>query len=703
MPAPTPPAAAAAAPKPSRPLETQRRPVTSEYHGTRVVDDYQWLEAPKDADVERWIDDQNRRTRAYFDALPGRKVIRDRIAGIFNAVSGAWFDLRQEGGRLFVMKWQPPKQQPYLVTLKSPDDPASERTLVDPNVLDPKSRTVIDWYIPSPDGKKVAVSLSEGGTENGTVHVYDAETGKETGDVVTYASSGTAGGSLSWSGDGKGFHYTRHPHSGERPAGDMGFFQQVYFHKLGTKQAEDQYAIGKDFPRIAEVHLETSDDGRFVLASVQNGDGGEYWHYLRNDKGAWARFADLPDKVLGGSFGPDQKLYLLSRKDAPRGKIIRLDPAKPDLAKAEVIVPESDVTVQRFEPTRARLFVVDLAGGPSQVRVFDLKGKQAGSVPLLPVSTVHGVTRLANDDVLFSNASYTEPTAWYRYGAKDGKVTKTALASSAPVSFADAEVLRETCTSKDGTKVPINILRKKGAKLDGSGSAVLTGYGGYGVSNQPGLRPLARLILDRGGSYAVANLRGGGEFGEAWHLGGNLTKKQNVFDDFYACAKHLVDSGVTRPERLGIMGGSNGGLLMGAALTQHPEMYRAVVSFVGIYDMLRVELTPNGAFNVTEFGTVKDPEQFKALLAYSPLHNVKDGVKYPAVLFPTGSNDPRVDPWQSRKMVARLQAATTGGPVLLRATGGGHGGDTPLDEEIEEAADTYSFLFHELGLEGAGK
>jgi prolyl oligopeptidase len=486
----------------------------------------------------------------------------------------------------------------------------------------------------------------------------------------------------------------------------MGFFQQVYFHKLGAKEAEDRYEIGKDFVRIAENFLETSDDGKHVLLSVQNGDGGEYWQYLRDDRGRWTKVADLPDKVVQASFGQDNKLYLLSRKDAPRGKILRLDPARPELAKAEVLVPESDVTIKSYVATKGRLYVVDLAGGPSQVRVFDLKGKRLGDIPILPVSAVFGVEPLQRngDDVLFLNTSYTEPPAWYTYAAKDGRIKKTALASTAPVSFADAEVARETCTSKDGTKVPINILRRKGMRLDGSSPALLGGYGGYGSSQQPGMRPLARLVLDRGGSFAIANIRGGGEFGEEWHRQGNLTRKQNVFDDFHACSKYLVDSGHTRPERLAIIGGSNGGLLMGAALTQHPEMVRAVISYVGIYDMLRVELTPNGAFNVTEFGTVKDPEQFKALYAYSPYHRVKDGVKYPAVFFLTGADDPRVDPWHSRKMTARLQAATAGGEVLLRATSGGHGGDTPLDEEIEQAADVYTFLFNELGVaEPAGK
>jgi prolyl oligopeptidase len=697
--APAPPAPGGGAQKPSRYPATAKRPVTNEYHGTRVVDDYQWLESTTDPEVQRWIGEQARRTRAHLDAIAGRKGVRDGVARILQSIPANWFSLEYKGGRLFALKFQPPKQQPFLVLLKSPDDPASERVLVDPVAFDAKGRTSIDWYVPSLDGKKVAVSLSDGGTENGTVHVFDVDTGKDLGDSVPYANTGTAGGALTWTGDGKGFYYTRHPHPGERPAADMGFYQQIYFHKLGTKASDDVYSLGKDFVRIAESFLATSENGKFVLASVQNGDGGEWWQWVLDDKGRWTKFADLSDQVVHAEFGADNKLYLLSRKDAPRGKILRIDPAKPDLAKAEALVPEGEATIEGYEATRGRLFVTELYGGPSQLRVLDLKGKAIGQVPTLPVSSVQQVVHLAGDDVLFRNQSYTEPPAWYAYRAQGGKVTKTALATTLPVSFADAEVVREMCTSKDGTKVPVSILRRKGAPLDGSSPALLTAYGGYGVSLTPGPNPLGRLWLDRGGVFAVANLRGGGEFGEAWHRGGNLTKKQNVFDDFYACAKLLVDAKYTKPDRLAIIGGSNGGLLMGAALTQHPEMYRAVVSFVGIYDMLRVELTPNGAFNVTEYGSVKDPEQWKALRAYSPYHNVKDGVAYPAVFFLTGANDPRVDPFHSRKMAARLQAATTGGVVLLRpAEGTGHGMGTPLDDRIEEMTDVYTFLFNELGM-----
>jgi prolyl oligopeptidase len=298
--------------------------------------------------------------------------------------------------------------------------------------------------------------------------------------------------------------------------------------------------------------------------------------------------------------------------------------------------------------------------------------------------------------------SYTEPAAWFRIPAGKTEPVKTALVNNSPVSFADIEVTREFATSKDGTKVPLNIVRRKGTPKDGNNPTLLYAYGGYGLSQQPNFDFTRRVWFDRGGVYVVANIRGGGEFGEEWHKAGNLTKKQNVFDDFAASAEYLTKEKWTRPEKLSILGGSNGGLLMGAMITQHPDLFRAVISAVGIYDMLRVELAPNGAFNVTEFGTVKDPDQFKALYAYSPYHHVTDGTKYPSILMMTGANDGRVAPYHSRKMIARLDAANKStAPILLRTTtSAGHGIGTALSERIKQLSDQYAFLFAQLEMKG---
>ena len=324
-------------------------------------------------------------------------------------------------------------------------------------------------------------------------------------------------------------------------------------------------------------------------------------------------------------------------------------------------------------------------------------------MPTLPVSAVGGLVRLEGDEILFHNESFIDPPAWYRYrpaaaGGRD-EVAKTALAVTPAVDMSGVEVAREFAVSKDGTRVPINLITRKGARRAGRNPTVLSAYGGYGISLTPRFDARVAVWLEQGGVYAIANLRGGGEYGEAWHRAGNLTRKQNVFDDFTACARWLIDAKVTSPKKLAILGGSNGGLLMGAALTQHPELYGAVVSYVGIYDMLRVELSPNGAFNVTEFGTVKDPEHFKAMHAYSPYHHVVDKTRYPAVLLTTGENDPRVDPMQSRKMTARLQAATgSRAPVLLVTnTDAGHGAGS-RDQRIRQRVYMFAFLMDQLGM-----
>jgi prolyl oligopeptidase len=345
--------------------------------------------------------------------------------------------------------------------------------------------------------------------------------------------------------------------------------------------------------------------------------------------------------------------------------------------------------------------VQDEVGGPSRVRIFDHHGKQLGTLPAPPISSIDDVVHTTGDNILFRVSTYLTPSAWHKLDASTGTTSKTALVETSPINFDDCEVVREFATSKDGTRVPLNIIRRKGTKLDGTNPTILYGYGGYSVNLTPHFAgAMVRVWLDQGGVYAIANLRGGGEYGEEWHKAGNLTHKQNVFDDFIASVEHLIQQKYTSPQHLAILGGSNGGLLMGAALTQRPDLFRAVVSYVGIYDMLRVELDPNGAFNVTEFGTVKDPAQFKALYAYSPYHHVKDGTKYPAILFLTGENDHRVNPMQSRKMTARLQAANVSDhPILLRTTASaGHGIGTALNEQIEQTADVLSFLFDQLGI-----
>ena len=681
---------------------TAQKPVTETYHGVTVVDPYRWLENDAAPEVREWAAAQNAFTRRYLDAVPARPAIAKRVAELLRSQPPQRYDY-QFRKHLFALKLQPPRNQPTLVTLKASGALATERTVLDPATIDPTGRTAIDFFRASYDGRFAVVSLSKDGSEEGTAYVYEVATGKRLPDVVPGVMYPTAGGSVEWASDGRGFWYTRYPRGDERPAEERHFHQQIWFHALGTPPAADRYALGNDFPRIAETGLVGSRDGRHLLAIVRNGDGGEIAYHLRTPDGRWTQVADFTDGVKQAAFGDDGNLYAMSVTDAPLGRIIAIPLASPSLAKARVVVPETDRVAESVMPARSRLYVTYRDGGPSTVRMFALDGKPLGELPAAPVSDIRIAERLGGDDVLVRTMSYIDPSTVWRFEARRNRLVRTKLDGRYDFELTDATVVRDFAVSKDGTRVPVNIVHRKGLVRDGSHPVLLTGYGGYGISMRPYFSPLRRLWLDWGGIYAVANVRGGGEFGEPWHLAGNLTKKQNVFDDFAACARFLIERKYTRPERLAIIGGSNGGLLMGALLTQHPELVRAVVSKVGIYDALRWETQPNGAFNVTEFGSVKDPEQFRALHAYSPFQNAKDGVAYPAILFTAGDNDGRVAPHESRKMTARLQAATTSSrPILLRTeAAAGHGIGTALATRIEEEADVYAFLVGELGMQPA--
>lgn len=681
-------------------VPASREPVTNTYHEARVSDDYQWLESAAAANVREWTSRQNERTRSYYSQLPYRNGIADRLMKLRSEESARYFGLAEKKGVLFALRFKPPAQQPVMIRLESLDSPGNARVIFDPNKYDTNGATAMDWYVPSLDGKKMAISLSQHGSEQGTLHFFEVETGQQLADEIPRVQYPTGGGSAAWTPDGSGIYYTRYPHQGEKPEPDINFYQQVWFHRLGSPASEDKYEIGKDFPRIAEIELNASEDGKWILATVANGDGGDFAHYLRNTTGEWRQLTKFEDGVKHAVFGRDEALYLLSLKDAPRGKVLRLLPGDA-LSKAMVVVPERKGVVQGFAPVDKGLYVSYLQGGPSELLYFERGSARGREVPILPVSSVGGLDSWHGNELVFGNTSYLQPFAWFTYNAADKKPRRTALVMTSPVDFNDIEIVREFATSKDGTKVPLNILHKKGLKLNGNNPTVLYAYGGYGISLTPSFDSTRRIWFDAGGVSVVANLRGGGEYGEAWHKAGNLTHKQNVFDDFIAAAEYLIQRKYTSSSKLAVQGGSNGGLLMGAFLTQRPELARAVVSQVGIYDMLRVELDPNGQFNITEFGTVKDPAQFKALYAYSPYHRVRDGVKYPAVLLTTGENDGRVNPAQSRKMAARLQAATSSdAPILFRSTAAaGHGIGTSLKERISEQADVFSFLFDQLGME----
>jgi prolyl oligopeptidase len=697
----------------------EKHPVVQHYGPTSFTDNYQWLENAADPKVQAWVKAENSLTRSILDAVPARAAIAKKLTAIYKAPRLAYFGVVAQGGKLFALKAQPPREQPQLVVLDNPNDIKSERVLYDPNKADAKGGIAIDFFVPSRDARRIAISLSLHGSEDGSVHLFDVATGKEIGDVVPRVNGATAGGSATWNADGTGFWYTRYPRGNERPKNDLDFFQQVWFHKVGTPTSADTYALGKEFPRIAETTLETSDDGRYVLATVRNGDGGEVGHWLRRPDGAWTQVTRFEDKIPQADFGADGALYLMSHSGAPNGKILRVPLSDPKIAKADVLVDTTKpmalpdglkpagqgaaprpMSIDGFVMRKNVMYVAMMSGGPSELLTFDRAGKPLGSVPTPPVSAVGEMVPAGGDDLLFRAGSYTAPQTWFRYDAKTKSVTRAALPTIAPVSFSDAIVTREFATSKDGTKIPLNILYRRGTKFDGTAPLLLEGYGGYSISLRPAMSLRNRLWLDAGGIVVVANLRGGAEYGEAWHEAGKLTKKQNVFDDFAAAAQHLIVRKYTNPSKLAIEGGSNGGLLMGAQIVQHPTLYRAVVSHVGIYDVPRYMSTPNGVFNRTEFGSPDNPEQLRAMLAYSPYHHVVDGTPYPAVFLLTGDNDGRVDPMNSRKFCARLQAATSSQkPILLRTTSAaGHGIGSALTEVVAADTDVFAFLWKELGL-----
>ncbi len=367
---------------------TDRKTVSDQYHGVTVTEDYRWLEDYSNDAVQQWTDAQNVHARTYLDAVPSRDLIKKQLTELLGSTSTDYYYLQYEGSVLFAFKYQPPAEQPFLITLESPDDPFSEKVIVDLNEIDTNGTTSIDFYVPSRDGKLVAVSMSEFGSEIGTVYVFDVATGEKLSDVISNVNGPTAGGDVAWNADGSGFWYTRYPHKGERPDEDLFFYQQVYYHKLGTATEEDSYAVGKEFPRIAEIQLETSPDGKNILSSVANGDGGEYAHYLLTPTGTWSRITKFKDLVRRAVFGPDNAIIMLCRMDAPRGKILRLAPGKTDLAQATVLVEESDATIKSYRPTESYLFVIDLLGGPSQMRIFDYQGNARKQIPVKPISSL---------------------------------------------------------------------------------------------------------------------------------------------------------------------------------------------------------------------------------------------------------------------------------------------------------------------------
>jgi prolyl oligopeptidase len=682
-------------------IPTPRQPVTTSYHGMPVVDEYSWLERADAPEVRAWTAQQNARTQSWLARSTLRDELADDLEELYEDAGSSYYQAQVRSNHIFVLRQRPPAPQAALVRLNSVTNLEPHLTVVDASRLDTNGSISIEWYATSLDGKMAAVCLSQLGSESGALHFFDVAGKRKLIDVVPYVQFPTAGGSAVWNTNGTGVFYTRYPHPGEKPVEDLRFYQQVWYHRLGTPGSADTCELGQELPRIAEIELQSSQDGQLILATVAHGDGGEYAHWIRTPSGPWRQLTRFEDGISQVRFGGDGLLYLLSRMGAPRGRIQQLSLEDTRLDQARVFVEQSDRVLVDMVAAHSGLYLREVAGGPSQVRFVEYQTNHTRWLPLKETMSVTEMAVLGADNLLLRTENYTEPFVYRWYDPATNKLSKTALAGSSPVDFSDLEVVRESVVSKDGTQVPLTLLHRKGINLNGNWPTLLYGYGGFGISLAPSFDFTRRLWFDAGGVLAFANLRGGGEFGEEWHQAGRLTRKQNVFDDFVACAEWLIARRYTNPRKLAVEGRSNGGLLAGAVLTQRPDLFRAVAAEVGLYDMLRVELDANGAFNVTEFGSVQDQAQFDALYAYSPYHRIKNGTEYPAVLLTSGEQDGRVNPYHSKKMAARLQAATRSEyPVLLRVSGGaGHGIGSSLNERIAERADVLAFLMNELDMD----
>jgi prolyl oligopeptidase len=669
-----------------QPPPTRTDTTATTFHGVRVADPYRWLEDGDSPEVQTWISSQNAHTDSILATYSEGAALRTRI-GTLARTSPDRFRPSIVGSTLFYMRQTPPQPQPVLVTQAWPTGDA--RVLLDVNAAG--GRVAITGYWPSPSGRYIAYTTASGGSEFATLRFLDTRSAKMLPDSLPYAGGGTSPAAVAWDANERGVTFARFP---VPPAGERirEFDVSLFHHALG-KPDDAAPALGQGLSHIAEWVLLSGK--RQSAALLFRGDGGFADVFIRTD-GAWRRVVDESAGITRATLAED-RLLLLATAGAPRGRVVALSAD----GKMTEVLGEGEWATREISPIAGGILVVRVSGRRWRVDHYNQSGALVRTLAL-PANGI-GVGTLASSsassEALVTYAGWTTPTTWVRYDGRTGSLTPVfKVTPAADYSRIVSDTLE--ATSNDGTRVPVTVLSLTGTPQDGSAPAILTGYGGFRGPTAPQFVGTSLAWLERGGVLAYANTRGGNEFGEAWHQAGMKTAKQHVFDDFYAAAQSLVKERWTRADRLGITGASNGGLLVGAALTQHPKAYRAVVSFVGIYDMLRHELFPNGAYNATEYGTTSDSAQFAALYAYSPLHHVQPGVSYPAVLMETGLNDRRVASWQSRKFTAALQASTTSGrPVLLLTrVDAGHGVGAPFSQRVGNAALALTFFAHELGL-----
>ncbi len=679
--------------------------VRDTYYGTTIEDPYRWMEDLQSEEMQTWIKAQAEYTRNYLDALPERAILAKRIADLDNAGANV-YDFTLAGGKTFYLRRDPGEELAKLLVRNG----AEEDTLVDPNKLTGAMQTSIDWYYPSLDGQRVAYGLSQGGSEESTLYVIEVESGQ----IHDLAISRTGFCTVGWLQDQQAFLYTRFP---TLPAGSPPSERfkniAVYLHQPGNDPEKDLRVFGYGVhPGIAMTHedeprIHTSSVSNWVLGVIQHGDLNEVTIYAAPqaalaDPAAcpWTKIADIEDMVTGYTLIGDT-IYLRTHKDAPRYKILATSLSNPDLAHATIIVSESQVVVEDMLVAGEYLLTRDLDAGIGRMRRIPLRGGEPETVPLRIEGTIlELVNEHASPDALIYLTSRTISPRLYRYNVLEQSIVDTGWVPASPVDMSEIEVHEVFAPGKDGTPVPLSIIHKRGLARDGSNPTILMGYGSYGITIDASFRPNFMAWYERGGIFAVAHMRGGGEYGDAWHKAGQLLNKENTITDFIACAEYLIAQGYTRPERLAGRGASAGGIPTGGSLVRRPDLWCVMFMHVPVTNALRQEFTENGPPNIPEFGSLTTEDGFKSLSIIDSYARVQEGVQYPAVMLTAGINDPRVVAWQPAKMAARLQAATNSGkPVLLRVEfQGGHGMGATRQQVNEELADVFAFLLQQSNL-----
>jgi len=677
--------------------KTERDDVVTDYFGTAVPDPYRWLEDGTSTKTKQWIDRQNEFTDKILASFPEGKAIEKRIESL-SVTSANQYLPKLVSGDLFFMQWTPPQSQPVVANEEWPV--GKVKVLIDPNK---ENGSAVTGFWPSPKGSYIAYGTAIGGNEATTLHILDVKTGKDLPEALPDAGGGTTSPGIVWDSNEGGFTYVRLLSPGTAPDSMLQFYAALYHHTLRKTSDNDRLVFGKDLSKVAEYTFIPSLRGNNAAMFVHFGDGNPDYVYLRNGTGGW-------EKVLGseanvrvaseenpGAAWEGQNLLVITYQDAPKGKLLSILPN----GKTKVLVSEGNWAMNEVSPIKGGFLLVKVLGPDWKVDQYDSRGKLVRTVGLLQSGISIGEVASSDEskEALITYSGWMTPETWVQYNSSDGNL-KTVFQVKPAADYSKIKVQVIDAISKDGTKIPVTILAMDGVSPDGKRPTIVYGYGGYGISTSPYFIGPLLVWLENGGVLAYANIRGGGEFGEGWHEAGMLDKKQNVFDDMYAAAEVMVQNKWTDSDHLGIVGGSNGGLLMGAELTQHPGAFKAVVSFVGIYDMLRAELFPNGQYNISEYGTSTIESDFKWLYAYSPYHHVVTNTLYPATLLETGINDPRVASWQSRKFAAALQAANSSdNPILLLTRmNEGHGVTASFGQRIGNIGAEYTFFAHELGL-----